>query len=333
MKNKYKFLVIGSNSFSGSALINYILSQNEKVIGVSRSLEKKSFFLAYKNNINHKKNFLFHKIDLNKNLNKLLTLIKKYNIEYIINFSSQSMVAESWNNPLDWYKTNILSTIKFYESIKSYDFIKKIIHFTTPEVYGSTGKFIKENLNFNPSTPYALSRATSDLHLNFMYHQYKFPIIFTRAANTYGEYQPLYRIIPKTIYSIKKQKKLHLHGGGRSKRSFIHSDDVNDAIWKIIHKGFIGNTYHISSNEFISIRNLIYRICQILEYDPKDLLIIDEERKGKDLYYKLDSSKIQKNLNWKSKIDIEEGIQRTVTWIDSYIDQFNINDLKYVHKK
>ena len=108
------------------------------------------------------------KIDINKNLSKVEKLIKFYKPKYFINFSAQGMVDQSWKWPSDWYQTNVISQIKLIEILKKYKFLKKYIHFTTPEVYGSTNKKIKESFNFNPSTPYAVSRASTDMHLKIL---------------------------------------------------------------------------------------------------------------------------------------------------------------------
>ena len=105
---------------------------------------------------------------------------------------------------------------------------------STPEVYGSTGRnWINEGLVYKPSTPYATSRAACDMHLMNYYEAYNFPVVFTRAANVYGEGQQLYRIIPRTILSCLCNKKMELHGGGESERSFIHINDVVNATMQI----------------------------------------------------------------------------------------------------
>lgn len=164
--NKKVFLIIGSNSFSGSHLVDYILNSKHKVIGVSRSSKINSIFLPYKNN-KQIRNFKFYKIDLNKDKEnkKIVSIIKKNKIEYIVNFSAQAMVAESWLYPEDYYQTNILSLVKFVDKIKEIKFIKKFVHVSTPEVYGNINGIRKENLNYKPSTPYAISRAAFDMHL------------------------------------------------------------------------------------------------------------------------------------------------------------------------
>ena len=164
---------------------------------------------------------------------------------------------------IDWFETNLIAQIKLHDIIRNCRSIKKYIHFTTPEVYGNTSKKIKESFNFSPTTPYAVSRAACDMHLMSYYNAYNFPVIFTRAANVYGPGQQMFRIIPKTIYCALSNKKLNLHGGGLSRRSFIHIEDVSDAVYKICRNGRIGHSYHISTNETITIKALVKKLCHL----------------------------------------------------------------------
>ena len=158
------------------------------------------------------------------------------------------MVAESWLTPEHWYQTNVVSQVKLHDELRKFDCIKKYVHISTPEAYGSTdGEWLKENYNFSPSTPYAVSRAACDLHLLSFYKAYGFPVVFTRAANVFGPGQQLYRIIPRTMLLARLGGKLNLHGGGYSVRSFIHMEDVSSATYKIAMQGNAGETYHISS--------------------------------------------------------------------------------------
>ena len=136
---KKTVIVLGSNSFSGSNLIDLLLTKNFNVIGISRREEIDSVYLKYKFNRNIAK-FKFHKLHINKNLKKIIFLIKKKKPKIIVNYIAQGMVAESWLNPEDWYYTNIFSQARFYKLIKKFKFIRKIIHVTTPEVYGSNKK-------------------------------------------------------------------------------------------------------------------------------------------------------------------------------------------------
>ncbi|MDB9776848.1 GDP-mannose 4,6-dehydratase [Alphaproteobacteria bacterium] len=332
-KNQKTFLIIGSNSFSGSSFVYHLLKKKFNVIGVSRSKELSPIFLKYKELKEELSSFQFFQIDLNQNLKKLINLIENYKPTYIINLAAQSMVAESWENPDHWYNTNIVGQVKLLEELKNFKFIKKYIHVTTPEVYGSNDHKIKESFNFNPSTPYAVSRASCDFHLKNMFELYNFPVVFTRAANVYGPYQQLYRIIPRSLLYSRTNKKISLHGGGKSVRSFIHIDDVSDATILIALHGKIGKTYHISTNDFISIRDLVIKICNLTNIEYKKFTNISTERKGKDKAYILDSSYIRKELKWKNKVSIDQGLDQTLSWIDKNLIKLKKSNSSYIHKK
>ncbi len=326
-----KYLVIGSNSFSGSNFINFLLNKNHKVVGVSRSTEIKKEFLIYKKNQNIQ-NFKFYKINLNRDLKKLFNIINKFKPDIVVNYAAQGMVAQSWKSPEDWYQTNLVSQSIFYRKIQEIKFIKKIIHVSTPEVYGNTPKLIKPNYNFNPSTPYAISRAAMDLHLFNLYKYFKLPIIFTRTANVYGPGQQLYRIVTKTIMSIKKRKYIYLHGGGKSLRSFIFVDDASEATYIISKKGKIGSTYHISGKNFISIKSLVKKIFNLSNLDFKKFCKIEVDRIGKDHSYKLNQQKTFK-LNWKPRTDIDTGLLKTFNWVENNFKSLKKLKLEYKHKK
>ncbi len=329
-KKKKKILIVGSNSFSGSNLVNYLLSKKYSVLGISRSREKNLILRPYAKN-KYLKNFNFIKIDLNKSNKKDLKKIILFNPEIIFNFSAQGMVAESWNNPDHWFQTNIVAQSKFLKFVQKNLNIKKYIQFTTPEVYGSTNKKIKESFNFNPSTPYANSRACFDNHLLSLYKNYNFPVIFTRTANVFGPFQDLYRIIPVTIMRILQKKNIIIHGKGSSERSFILMEDVCIALEKIMNSSNIGQTYHISTNKFISIKKLCLKIKKI--FNSKNKLIYTKDRVGKDKAYKLSSNKLRKNFKWKEINNFDYNLRFTCNW---YLNNFNkLNKLKlnYEHKK
>ncbi len=332
MKNN--IFIIGSNSFSGSNFINYLLDKNFFVVGISRSKENKNIFLKYKKNKNIK-NFKFYKADINKNFSLIKKLLNKYKPSIVINFSSQGMVNESWNSPLDWYITNFLSTVKIVNFFLKKKYLKKFINFTTPEVYGDNKKKLNENTFFNPSTPYALSRASADTHMKLMNKYKKFPIIFTRAANVYGPHQQLYRIIPKTIMMLIKRKKLPIDGNGLTFRSFIHINDVNNALYKILQHGKIGETYHISTSNYISIIDLVKKIIKIFKKTKNynKYIFYKKDRIGKDEFYKLSSKKIIKNLKWKPAVNIDDGIKDVIKWTQKNNKILVKSKLTYKHKK
>ncbi|MEC4869068.1 MAG: GDP-mannose 4,6-dehydratase, partial [Jaaginema sp. PMC 1078.18] len=310
-----RFLVIGSNSFSGTQFVKYLLGAGNAVMGVSRSSEPDPVFLPYRwqGEISH---FSFHQIDLNYDLDTLIALIQDFQPEYIVNFAAQGMVAQSWKIPEHWYQTNVVAQVKLHDRLRKLKFLKKYVHVTTPEVYGSTEGWIQESFHFAPSTPYAVSRAACDLHLISFFKAYKFPVVFTRAANVYGPGQQLYRIIPRTMLFARLGKKLQLHGGGHSTRSFIHIDDVAEATYRVALNGKIGDTYHISTNQTVAIRELVSTICNLMSISFTELVEETEDRLGKDKAYLLDSHKIRTELNWQDKVDLKTGLVETLGWID-----------------
>ena len=330
---KIKTLVIGSNSFSGASFIDFLLTKSYSVIGVSRSKQPNDVFLPYSRNINKKNNFIFYQLDLNNNLDEIISLIEKERPEYIFNFAAQSMVAESWDHPEQWFTTNAVSITKLFNKLKDLEFIKKYIHVTTPEVYGSCSGYINEETPFNPSTPYAASRAAGDMSLKTFVDNYNFPAVSTRAANVFGAGQQLYRIIPRTVLLIRLGKKLQLHGGGLSTRSFIHIDDVSDATLKIAKNSKPGETYHISTDRIISIKDLVALICDKMNVDFNDHVDVVDERPGKDAAYCLNSTKIRETLYWKDKIALEEGLDEVIDWIDKNLETLRAQPLDYIHKK
>jgi dTDP-glucose 4,6-dehydratase len=127
-------------------------------------------------------------------------------------------------------------------------------------------------------------------------------------------------------------RKLQLHGGGTSTRSFIHIRDVADATWKIMQNGHDGDTYHISTNEVVSIRELVERICAKLGVPFEDHVEVVGERMGKDSAYHLDSTKVRKELGWQEHLDIDHGLDECVTWVRENFDALKVQSYDYIHK-
>jgi dTDP-glucose 4,6-dehydratase len=323
-------LIIGSNSFSGATFAEFALAQGGKVIGTSRSAEPNDAFLPYKWG-NHA-NFNFYPLDINKHLPEIKSLINDVKPAYVVNFAAQSMVGESWANPGDWFMTNAVSTIKFHDELRKCEFLKRYVHISTPEVYGSCSGFVKEDFPFNPSTPYAVSRAAADMSLKTFSAAYNFPVVTTRAANVYGPGQQLYRIIPRTILFIMLGRKLQLHGGGTSTRSFIHMRDVSDATWRIMEDGINGETYHISTNNVISIRELVETICTRLNVRFEDHVEVVGERLGKDSAYHLESTKVRHELGWQDQISFDQGLDECIAWVRDNFDALKAEPYDYLHK-
>ena len=334
IETREKIAVIGSNSFSGASFVAYCLSLGMEILGISRSREPADVFLPYKwDNINKSETFRFEKFDINHDTGKIAGSIQKFRPVYIINFAAQAMVAQSWEHPEHWYQTNVVGNVKLHDKIRNFNFLKKYVHVSTPEVYGNCTGQVTELMPFNPSTPYAASRAACDLHLRTFFNYYKFPVVFTRAANVYGPGQQLYRIIPRTILYIKLGKKLQLHGGGNSVRSFIHIRDVATATLKIAQESTIGEVYHISTDSYISIKDLVEVICVMMKADFTKAVEIVDERPGKDAAYLLNSGKLRKELGWADRIKLEDGVHETIDWVNDNFEELKKQPLEYIHKE
>jgi len=326
-----KYLVLGSNSFSGASFVDFLLGQGEDVIGVSRSPEPHGAFLPYRW-FGRDGGFRFHRLDLNSELDEIMGLVRTERPEYVVNFAAQSMVAESWKDPDHWFMTNVVATVRLHERLRHCDFMRKYVHVTTPEVYGSTNGFIREDAPFNPSTPYAVSRAAADMSLRTYFEAYRFPVVFTRAANVYGPGQQLYRIIPRTILFILLGRRLQLHGGGVSRRAFIHMKDVSEATWRIAREAPLGETYHISTNEIVTILELAERICHKMGARFEDSVEIVGERLGKDAAYMLDSTKLRSTFGWRETVSLDAGLDECIAWVKENVEELKRQPFDYIHR-
>jgi dTDP-glucose 4,6-dehydratase len=322
--------VIGSNSFSGASFCAYLLAEGVDVLALSRSPEPAAVFLPYRWQP-AKARLQFEQLDLNHDLDRLMSLLGERKPGLVFNFAAQSMVGESWDKPDDWMRTNVVTIARLAERLRHLDFLDRYVHVTTPEVYGSTDGWITEEAPVNPSTPYAVSRAAGDMLFKIYRETFGLPVVSTRAANVYGPGQPLYRIISRTVFFLLTGRKLQLHGGGVSTRSFIHMRDVSEATWKIATEAPLGETYHISTDRIISILALVEMLCQMLNVDFEQAVDVAPERLGKDSAYWLNSDKMRK-LGWQDRVTLEAGLAGVIDWARRNLALLEQQPFGYVHK-
>ena len=328
-----KYLVLGSNSFAGTCLVEKILADGGLVLAISRSPNSSDRFRVVKLSDEYPIQYTFQQADLNNDFELVCDLIKIFKPNVIIDFSGQGMVAESWLMPEQWYRTNILTKVKLHNFLKNLDFLDRYVRVSTPEVYGNQTEASLESWIYNPTTPYAVSHAAIDMSLRAFHQQYDFPVIFTRFANFYGPSQQLYRIIPRAIICSLLGKKLKLHGGGTSVRAFVYGLDVAEGIMKAIDFGVIGDCYHFSSKRFLSIREAIDVVCNVIGVKFENLIEFAPERPGKDYAYLMDSSKSRRELGWEESISFEDGVIKTAEWVKCFLPQIKSMPLEYIHKE
>ena len=326
-----RILVLGSTSFGGAWFISEALDAGINVFGVSRSVEPDTIFCPYKTSSNID-NFKFSQIDINSDFEKLAKIIEDYQPHYVVDFAGQGMVAPSWNWPEQWYQTNVVAKARIHTKLRDLKSLKRYVRISTPEVYGSSDEKISEDAAFNPSTPYAVSHAATDMSLLCLFRQFGFPVIFTRFANFYGEGQQLYRIAPRAAICAYSKQTLPLHGGGTSVRAFIHGQDVARGILKAISIGNIGESYNFSTDEFVTIRALVEKIAVITGTDFDEFVEVAEDRPGKDQAYLMDASKARNELGWEPSVDLQAGLERTADWIKTNLDHVMKMPHDYIHK-
>lgn len=328
IKTQLKFCILGATSFGGRAVIDSLLSQGHNVFGIGRKdLPLEPFKISNKNFAN----LSWLKADLVLDTSKIASSINSFSPDYIIDFMGQGMVAQSWISPSQWYSTNISKKSELLNNINWKEFLKLYIRISTPEVFGSVDGAITEKHIFNPSTPYALSHATMDQHLNLLNKQTGFPSIIARYANFYGPSQQLYRIIPKAIYYALTGQKLTLDGGGLSERAFIYKDDIASSIDALITKGQVGEAYHFSDNTCVSIKSLVHNISNYCDIDFNKFTRTGADRSGKDQRYFMSTFKARESLGWHPNTSLEQGISKTINWVKQYKNLITPDLLNYHH--
>jgi dTDP-glucose 4,6-dehydratase len=329
MKTK-KYFITGGAGFIGSNFIRYLLQQKEDI----RILNVDS--LTYAGNLDNlsdiKQNsgYSFVKADI-CSIKKIKNLFDRFHPDYVVNFAAESHVDRSIIKPNIFVKSNVMGVQNLLNVSLEFG-VKKYLQISTDEVYGSLGKkgLFTEETPLDPRSPYSASKASADLLTQAYFHTFHLPINITRCSNNYGPYQFPEKLIPLTITNCLNRKKIPIYGDGLNVRDWIHVKDHCSAIDVVLHKGVAGEVYNVGANNEqsnIGIVKLIIRILSDLRPDLKvseDLISYVEDRKGHDRRYAIDSTKIQKELNWKPSIPFERGLKDTIDW---YLDHPDWLDL------
>lgn len=247
--------------------------------------------------------------------------------DVVINFSALNVVAPSWDYMQHYIRVNVQQTGALFERLVK-DQVPLYIHVSTPEVYGNVSGLIREDQPFNPSTPYAASRAAAEMLLKCYERRYGLRAIVTRACNVFGEGQQHYRLIPKLIASIKKGIKFPLEGGGRSTRAWLHVDNLVTAYPRLALHGKPGKAYHITDEALYSTAAIASMICEEMKVHPDDVLEDVHGRPAQDREYRLDGSAMRA-LGWSPMPSPHWGIRKTIKWMNENWDEIKDKPLNY----
>ena len=260
-----------------------------------------------------------------KDVTRLVQQAIDEGVDAVINFAAESHVDRSITGPEIFIETNVQGTLNLLQAAKEAK-TQRFLQVSTDEVYGTLGKdgYFYETTPLAPNSPYSASKASADMLVRAYYETYKMPVLNTRCSNNYGPYQFPEKLIPLFINNIRHRKPLPVYGKGENVRDWLYVIDHARAIDVIFHKGKVAETYNIGGfNEWknIDIIKVVIRTVDRLLGHPEgyslDLITYVTDRKGHDLRYAIDSTKLKDELGWEPSLQFEEGIEKTVRW---YLD-------------
>jgi dTDP-glucose 4,6-dehydratase len=327
-------LITGGAGFIGSNLIHHVID-NPKIqklvnldcltyAGHPENLDKVS---------RHPK-YIFEKVDL-RDKAATLRVVEEHGITHVMHLAAESHVDRSITGPGDFITTNILGTFNLLEACRAHWLSTlnsqpstqfRFHHVSTDEVYGSLGAtgFFTETTPYAPNSPYSSSKASSDMLVRAYHHTYGLPTVITNCSNNYGPFQFPEKLIPVVIQSVIARKNVPVYGDGMNVRDWLYVRDHAEALWTVLNRGALGETYNIGGhNEWANI-NIVKLICDLIDEmkpelggNSQKLITFVKDRPGHDRRYAIDASKIQRELGWVPAHKFEQGIRETVRW---YLD-------------
>ena len=312
-----KIIVTGGLGFIGSNLIDLLLKKNYSVINVDKATYSSNYYNV--KDFKNSKKYKFVKLDIkNKNFEKILF---KYKPIGIFNLAAETHVDRSIDNPDSFIQSNIVGVYNLLESFKNFTKKNKskLIHISTDEVYGDilSGRS-DEKYSYQPSSPYAASKASSDHLVSSYVRTYNLPAIVTNCSNNYGPKQHPEKLIQKLIHNILNNKPLPIYGKGKNSREWIYVEDHCEALHKVFLKGKIGQFYNIGSNKNLNnlqvTNELLKTSIKFINTGNKVKIHFVKDRPGHDKRYALNSNKIKTQLGWYPKTSFSVGIKLTFDW-------------------
>lgn len=325
-----KILVTGGAGFIGSNLVRYLIQETEHtVLNIDA--------LTYAGNLNslsdisESPRYTFAQIDICE-LQELTAVITKFQPDWVMHLAAESHVDRSIDGPGTFVQTNVIGTFNLlqaarvhFESLEPTSRDKfRFLHVSTDEVYGSLGEdgLFSEKTAYDPHSPYSASKAASDHLARAWADTYKLPVLVTNCSNNYGPYQFPEKLIPVVILKALRNEPIPIYGKGENIRDWLYVVDHAEALYTVVSKGTIGETYNIGgANERKNI-DLVMLLCELLdELKPRsdgtsyaEQITFVSDRPGHDLRYAIDASKIKAELGWAPKQDHASGFKKTVQW-------------------
>lgn len=335
-------LVTGGAGFIGSNFIRFVLSEKKDVAVIN--LDRLTYAGSLENlrDLPSTNRYTFIKGNIcdQQNIEKIL---REYNVDTIINFAAETHVDRSIHGPSVFVQTNIFGTFSLLEAARKVWLDEgkaggdevRFHHISTDEVYGTLSPedpAFTEQTPYSPNSPYAASKASSDHLVNAYLHTYGLPVTITNCSNNYGPYQFPEKLIPLMILNALEGKPLPVYGDGRQIRDWLYVEDHCRAIWAVLEKGKVGESYNIGGKNQPTNLEIIHTICSILDekmaespFIPHEQLItFVADRPGHDRRYAMNIEKIQQELNWSPQCTLQQGLYATVEWYLSNENWINL---------
>ena len=325
-----RILVTGGLGFIGSNFIRMLLAQTDCDLVIN--FDKQTYAGNPENlsEFGSDSRYVFCKGDI-CDADLISSLFCEYQPDAIINFAAESHVDRSIDGPEPFVQTNVVGTLRLLEAFKNYYNFKKddqpsslrFLHVSTDEVYGSLSPYapaFSESTPYSPNSPYSASKAGADHLVRAYHHTFGLPVLTTNCSNNYGPFQFPEKLIPLMILNACEGKSLPIYGDGANIRDWLHVEDHCAAIWEVLKRGRVGETYCIGGNSERTNLQVVDTICQSLDEllpagaPHKKLKTFVKDRPGHDRRYAIDGSKIKSELGWSPKYAFEEGMRKTIEW-------------------
>jgi len=324
-------LITGGAGFIGSNLIRHVIDKPE----VSKLVNLDCLtYAGHLENLDGVHNvhprYVFEKVDL-RDKDEVLRVVRQHDITHVMHLAAESHVDRSITGPSDFITTNINGTFHLLEACRDHWQTKNqdprtknfFLNVSTDEVFGSLGPtgFFTESTPYAPNSPYSASKASSDILVRSYHHTYGLPTLNTNCSNNYGPYQFPEKLIPVVIQSILSRKSIPVYGDGMNVRDWLYVGDHCEALWTVLTKGRLGETYNIGGHNEKANLHLVQLVCDLIdEFKPalgghsRDLITFVTDRPGHDRRYAIEARKIQHDLGWTPAHTFETGIRETVGW-------------------
>ncbi len=320
-----RILVTGGAGFIGSNFLNALVPRHPE----------HSFLcfdkLTYAGNplslsdIQGAKNFCLEVADV-ADPDSVARIFGDFRPDVVVHFAAESHVDRSIHDPGEFVRTNVVGTLQLLNAARASAKTSpafRFHHVSTDEVYGSLedeGTFTEDS-RYDPSSPYAASKASSDHLVRAFHRTYGLPVTITNCSNNYGPRQAPEKLIPLTMLHALEGRELPVYGTGKNSRDWLYVEDHCEAVWTVIERGRVGQTYNVGGGEERTNIEVVRAICRLVAAkmgrSPEDVLGLIRfvaDRPGHDWRYAIDASKLERELGWKPTVRLDAGLARTLAW-------------------